>query len=78
MLFYMNSSKDKNGIVHIMGRATINRAVPQFSYKQSIPKNSTRKVTKLKTSISRLRKSTALRTTLRHQIINVFPTVKHM
>lgn len=34
----MNGSKEKDGIVPIMGRVTINGAVSQFSCKQSIPK----------------------------------------
>ena len=34
----MNGSKEKNGIVPIMGRVTINGTVAQFSCKQSIPK----------------------------------------
>lgn len=38
VLFYVNGSKDKNGIVPIMGRVTINGSVAQFSCKQTIPK----------------------------------------
>ena len=38
MLFYVNGSKEKNGIVPIMGRVTINGSVAQFSCKQTIPK----------------------------------------
>ena len=38
MLFYANGSKEKNGIVPIMGRVTINGTVAQFSCKRSIPK----------------------------------------
>ena len=38
VLFYVNASKEKNGIVPIMGRVTINGSVAQFSCKQSIPK----------------------------------------
>ena len=34
----MNGSKEKNGIVPIMGRVTINGSVAQFSCKQSIAK----------------------------------------
>ncbi len=34
VLFYVNGSKEKNGIVPIMGRATINGSVAQFSCKQ--------------------------------------------
>ena len=37
-VFYVNGSKEKNGIVPIMGRVTINGTVAQFSCKQSIPK----------------------------------------
>ena len=38
VLFYVNGSKEKNGIVPIMGRVTINGSVAQFSRKQTIPK----------------------------------------
>ena len=38
VLFYVNGSKEKDGIVPIMGRVTINGTVSQFSCKQSIPK----------------------------------------
>ena len=38
VLFYANGSKEKNGIVPIMGRVTINGSVAQFSCKQTIPK----------------------------------------
>ena len=38
VLFYVNGSKEKNGIVPIMGRETINGSVAQFSCKQNIPK----------------------------------------
>ena len=38
VLFYVNGSKEKNGIVPIMGRVTINGTVAQFSCKRSIPK----------------------------------------
>ncbi len=38
MLFYVNASKEKNGIVPIMGRVTINGSVAQFSCKRTIPK----------------------------------------
>ena len=38
VLFYVNGSKEKNGIVPIMGRVTINGSVAQFSCKQTIPK----------------------------------------
>ena len=38
VLFYVNGSKEKNGIVPIMGRVTINGTVAQFSCKCSIPK----------------------------------------
>ena len=39
VLFYVNGSKEKNGIVPIMGRVTINGSVSQFSCKQSIHKD---------------------------------------
>lgn len=38
VLFYVNGSKERNGIVPIMGRVTINGTVAHFSCKQSIPK----------------------------------------
>ena len=38
VLFYVNGSKEKNVIVPIMGRVTINGSVAQFSCKQTIPK----------------------------------------
>ena len=38
VLFYVNGSKEKNGIVPIMGRVTINGTVAQFSCKRSVPK----------------------------------------
>jgi hypothetical protein len=36
ILFYANKSKEKNGIVPIMGRITINGTQSQFSCKMSI------------------------------------------
>ena len=39
VLFYLNGRKEKNGIVPIMGRVTINGSVSQFSCKQSIHKD---------------------------------------
>ena len=38
VLFYVNGSKEKNGIVPIMGRVTINGSVAQFSCKLTIEK----------------------------------------
>ena len=38
VLFYVNGSKEKDGIVPSMGRVTINGTVAQFSCKQTIPK----------------------------------------
>ncbi len=38
VLFYANGSKEKNGIVPIMGRVTINGTVAQFSCKRGISK----------------------------------------
>ena len=38
VLFYVNGSKEKNGIVPIMGRVSINGSMAQFSCKQTIPK----------------------------------------
>lgn len=37
-VFYVNASKEKNGVVPIMGRVTINGTIAQFSSKQTIPK----------------------------------------
>lgn len=37
-VFYVNASKEKNGIVPIMGRVTINGTIAQFSCKQSVTK----------------------------------------
>jgi integrase len=37
VLFFVNGSKKKNGLVPIMGRVTINGQVAQFSCKQSVP-----------------------------------------
>lgn len=45
VLFYANGSKEKNGIVPIMGRVTINGTVAQFSCKRSIAKEHRRKFT---------------------------------
>ena len=39
VLFYVNGSKEKNGVVPIMGRVTINGSVAQFSCKQNIHKD---------------------------------------
>ncbi len=36
VLFYVNGSKEKNGIVPITGRVTINGTVAQFSCKRTI------------------------------------------
>lgn len=36
VLFYVNSSKEKNGIVPIMGRITVNGQAAQFSCKQTV------------------------------------------
>ena len=38
-IFYVNGSKEKNGIVPIMGRVTINGTIAQFSCKQRISKD---------------------------------------
>lgn len=38
VMFYVNGSKEKNGIVPILGRVTINGTVAQFSCKRTIPK----------------------------------------
>ena len=35
-VFYINGSKERNGIVPIMGRVTINGTIAQFSCKLSV------------------------------------------
>ena len=37
-VFYVNGSKERNGIVPIMGRVTINGTIAQFSCKQRVTK----------------------------------------
>ena len=37
ILFYVNKSKGKNGVVPLMGRVTINGTQSQFSCKKTIP-----------------------------------------
>ncbi|MBR1505482.1 MAG: site-specific integrase, partial [Prevotella sp.] len=37
VLFYVNKSKEKDGIVPVMGRVTINGTQSQFSCKRNIP-----------------------------------------
>ncbi|MDR2936858.1 MAG: site-specific integrase, partial [Rikenellaceae bacterium] len=37
VLFYVNGSKEKNGLVPIMGRITVNGQIAQLSCKQSVP-----------------------------------------
>ena len=37
VLFYVNGSKEKNGVAPIMGRITVNGQAAQFSCKQSVP-----------------------------------------
>ena len=39
VLFYVDGSKEENGIIPIMGRVTINGSVAQFSCKQNIHKD---------------------------------------
>ena len=36
ILFYVNKSKEKNGVVPVMGRVTINGTQSQFSCKRTI------------------------------------------
>ena len=36
ILFYVNKSKEKNGVVPVMGRVTINGTQSQFSCKKTI------------------------------------------
>ena len=37
ILFYVNKSKERNGVVPVMGRVTINGTQSQFSCKKTIP-----------------------------------------
>ena len=37
ILFYVNKSKEKNGVVPVMGRVTVNGTQSQFSCKKTIP-----------------------------------------
>ncbi len=37
ILFYVNKSKEKNGVVPVMSRVTINGTQSQFSCKKTIP-----------------------------------------
>ena len=37
ILFYVNKSKEKNGVVPVMGRVTINSTQSQFSCKKTVP-----------------------------------------
>ena len=37
ILFYVNKSKEKNGVAPVMGRVTINGTQSQFSCKKTIP-----------------------------------------
>jgi hypothetical protein len=37
-VFYVNGSKERNGVVPIMGRVTINGTIAQFSCKLSVTK----------------------------------------
>ena len=37
-VFYVNGSKERNGVVPIMRRVTINGTIAQFSCKQSVTK----------------------------------------
>ena len=37
ILFYVNKSKEKNGVVPVIGRVTINGTQSQFSCKKTIP-----------------------------------------
>ena len=39
ILFYVNKSKERNGVVPVMGHVTINGTQSQFSSKKSIPLN---------------------------------------
>ena len=55
VLFYVNGSKGKNGIVPIMGRVTINGTVAQFSCKRSIPKDLSPKLKELSTPTACIR-----------------------
>ena len=82
VLFYVNGSKEKNGIVPIMGRVTINGSVAQFSCKAEHPqrplgcegnrakgKSKEARELNLALIISRLKSSNT---------INAFQTVRHL
>ena len=81
VLFYVNGSKEKDGIVPIMGRVTINGTVAQFSCKQTIPKTLwDAKGNKAKGKSAEARDINLPLTTSRRKslsTISVFPTERH-
>lgn len=82
VLFYVNGSKEKNGIVPIMGRVTINGTVAQFSCKRAIPKELwDAKGNKARVRVWKRGKPILRLTTSRlksSSITSVYPTVKPM
>ena len=81
VLFYVNGSKEKDGIVPIMGRVTINGTVAQFSCKQTIPKTfGMRKATEPKARVPKHGTSILHWTTSRRKsssTISAYPTERH-
>ena len=79
-VFYVNGSKERNGIVPIMGRVTINGTIAQFSCKQSVTKaiwdaKGNRAIGKSKEAKEVILRSTTSRLKS-PSITNDFPTVR--
>ena len=71
VLFYVNSSKEKNGIVPVMGRVTINGSVASSVASRPFPKGfGTRKATGRKERARRRETSISPLTTSRHKSSN--------
>ena len=81
VLFYVNGSKEKDGIVLIMGRVTINGSVALFSCKQTIPKTLwDAKGNRAKSKSAKHGTSIWLWTTSMHKsssAISAYPTERH-
>ena len=82
VLFYVNGSKEKNGIVPIMERVTINGSVAQFSCKRTIAKelwdvkgNRAKGKSKESRDINLAWITSRLKSS---NIISVFQTVRHL
>lgn len=82
VLFYANGSKEKNGIVPIMGRVTINGTVAQFSCKRSISKELwDAKGNRAKGKSVEARETNLALDNIKAQITSTtsaYPTVRHM